>query len=72
MVINYELIAEDKKTGARAGLLHTPHGTFKTPMFMPVGTQATVKTVTPEELEDMAPRSSCPIRTISFSVPARN
>ncbi len=48
MVINYELIAEDKKTGARAGLLHTPHGTFKTPMFMPVGTQATVKTVTPE------------------------
>ena len=53
MVINYELIAEDKKTGARAGLLHTPHGTFKTPMFMPVGTQATVKTVTPEELEDM-------------------
>ena len=51
MVINYELIAEDKKTGARAGLLHTPHGTFKTPMFMPVGTQATVKTVTPEELE---------------------
>lgn len=53
MVINYELVAEDKKTGARAGLLHTPHGTFKTPMFMPVGTQATVKTVTPEELEEM-------------------
>lgn len=53
MVIHYELIAEDKKTGARAGLLHTPHGTFKTPMFMPVGTQATVKTVTPEELEAM-------------------
>ena len=51
MVINYELVAEDKKTGARAGLLHTPHGTFKTPMFMPVGTQATVKTVTPEELD---------------------
>lgn len=53
MVINHELVAEDKKTGARAGLLHTPHGTFKTPMFMPVGTQATVKTVTPEELEEM-------------------
>ena len=33
--------------------MHTPHGTFKTPMFMPVGTQATVKTVTSEELEDM-------------------
>lgn len=53
MVVNYELVAEDRKTGARAGLLHTPHGVFKTPMFMPVGTQATVKTVTPEELEDM-------------------
>ena len=64
MVINYELIAEDKKTGARAGLLHTPHGTFKTPMFMPVGTQATVKTVTPEELER---RSFYPIPTIFSS-----
>ena len=53
MVINYELIAQDPATGARAGLLHTPHGTFKTPMFMPVGTQATVKTVTPDELEEM-------------------
>ena len=53
MVIQYELIAEDPHTGARAGLLHTPHGTFKTPMFMPVGTQATVKTVTPEELHEM-------------------
>ncbi len=53
MVVNYELVAEDRKTGARAGLLYTPHGVFKTPMFMPVGTQATVKTVTPEELEEM-------------------
>ena len=53
MVVNYELVAEDRKTGARAGLLHTPHGVFKTPMFMPVGTQATVKTVTSEELEEM-------------------
>ena len=53
MVVNYELVAEDRKTGARAGLLHTPHGVFKTPMFMPVGTQATVKTVTPEELEEI-------------------
>ena len=53
MVIRYELVAEDAETGARAGLLHTPHGTFQTPMFMPVGTQATVKTVTPEELHEM-------------------
>ena len=51
MVIRYELQAECD--GARAGLLHTPHGTFKTPMFMPVGTQATVKTLTPEELYAM-------------------
>ncbi len=53
MVIHYELIKEDPHTGARAGLLHTPHGTFTTPMFMPVGTQATVKTLSPEELEEM-------------------
>ena len=51
MVITYELQAECD--GARAGLLRTPHGTFQTPMFMPVGTQATVKTLTPEELYDM-------------------
>lgn len=38
---------------APAPILRTPHGTFKTPMFMPVGTQATVKTLTPEELYDM-------------------
>ena len=43
--------------GARAGLLHTPHGTFQTPMFMPVGTQATVKTMTPEELKAMGSSS---------------
>ncbi len=53
MVITYELQKQCPHTGARAGLLHTPHGTFKTPMFMPVGTQATVKTLTPEELKEM-------------------
>lgn len=53
MIIRHELLAEDEHTGARAGLLHTPHGVFTTPMFMPVGTQATVKTLTPEELTDM-------------------
>lgn len=51
LVITYELQAECD--GARAGILRTPHGTFKTPMFMPVGTQATVKTLSPEELYDM-------------------
>lgn len=51
--ITYELQKECPHTGARAGLLHTPHGTFQTPMFMPVGTQATVKTLAPEELKEM-------------------
>ena len=46
----YELIAEDSATGARAGLLHTPHGTIETPVFMPVGTQATVKTLDQQDL----------------------
>ena len=49
--ITYELQKTCPHTGARAGLLHTPHGTYETPMFMPVGTQATVKTMTPEELK---------------------
>ena len=39
-------------TGARAGKLHTPHGVIPTPIFMPVGTQATVKGVMPRDLED--------------------
>lgn len=51
--VTYELIKEDSRSGARLGKLHTPHGTFDTPMFMPVGTQATVKTLSPEELYDM-------------------
>ncbi len=51
--IDYELIHKDKFTGARAGILHTPHGDFLTPIFMPVGTQATVKAVSPDELEDL-------------------
>jgi len=39
-------------TGARAGELYTPHGTVSTPVFMPVGSQATVKTLTPREIKD--------------------
>ncbi|WP_110952853.1 tRNA guanosine(34) transglycosylase Tgt [Anaerosinus massiliensis] len=53
MAVKYELIKECSKTGARVGKLHTPHGVFDTPIFMPVGTQATVKSVSPEELKDM-------------------
>lgn len=51
--ITYELIKQDETTGARAGIIHTPHGSFPTPIFMPVGTQATVKGVSPEELKDL-------------------
>ncbi|MDT3394585.1 MAG: tRNA guanosine(34) transglycosylase Tgt [Bacillota bacterium] len=51
--IKYRLIKKEKHTGARLGEIVTPHGTFKTPMFMPVGTQASVKTMAPEELKEM-------------------
>lgn len=51
--VSYTLVKECSQTGARAGILHTPHGSFETPMFMPVGTQATVKTLSPEELRTM-------------------
>ena len=53
MKIKYEKIKNEKNTKARLGLIHTNYGTVKTPMFMPVGTQATVKTLSPEELKDI-------------------
>lgn len=51
--VTYRLIKQEKHTGARLGELTTPHGTFQTPMFMPVGTLATVKSMAPEELKEM-------------------
>lgn len=51
--ITYEHIKTCKQSGARLGIVHTPHGSFETPMFMPVGTLATVKTMSPEDLKDM-------------------
>ena len=53
MDFKFELLKECSRTGARAGILHTPHGDIETPIFMPVGTQATVKTMSPEELENL-------------------
>ena len=50
--VTYELLHVCKQTGARRGVIHTPHGDIQTPIFMPVGTQATVKSMTPEELEE--------------------
>jgi queuine tRNA-ribosyltransferase len=52
-MITYELIHEDKLTKARAGIIHTPHGDIETPVFMPVGTRATVKAMTPDELKQI-------------------
>lgn len=51
MPVRYELLATCPHTGARRGRLHTLHGIVETPAFMPVGTQATVKTVGSEDLE---------------------
>jgi len=51
--LRFEIVAEDKATGARAGLLHTPHGTVETPVFMPVGTAGSVKGMTQAQLEEL-------------------
>ncbi|MEK3882711.1 tRNA guanosine(34) transglycosylase Tgt [Paenibacillus sp. PL2-23] len=53
MAVKYEFIKQCKQSGARLGRVHTPHGVIETPTFMPVGTQATVKTMSPEELKAM-------------------
>ncbi len=50
--LDFEIKKVDKKTGARLGVMHLPHGDVETPVFMPVGTQATVKSMTPEELKE--------------------
>ncbi len=48
----FEVIAKDRASSARCGRLYTAHGIVETPVFMPVGTQATVKTMLPQELEE--------------------
>ncbi len=54
MTIKFEVIKESKKTKARLGKLYTSHGIIDTPVFMPVGTRATVKAMTPRELENLS------------------
>lgn len=49
--VTYELIHQDRHSMARAGIIHTPHGDIETPVFMPVGTQASVKAMTVDELK---------------------
>ncbi|MBP2017198.1 queuine tRNA-ribosyltransferase [Symbiobacterium terraclitae] len=56
MAVRWELIQRDPASMARRGRLHTPHGVIETPVFMPVGTQATVKTLSPEEVWDLGAR----------------
>ena len=52
MAVRFCVTHEDNSTAARTGLLYTPHGVVETPVFMAVGTQATVKTMTPEEVRE--------------------
>lgn len=51
--VTYELKKICKQSGARLGVLHTPHGDIETPVFMPVGTQASVKGISPDELREI-------------------
>lgn len=53
MKIKYNLLKKEKDTHARLGTIETNYGTFETPMFMPVGTEATVKTLSVEEIKDV-------------------
>lgn len=51
--VSFSILATDPNSSARSGSLELPHGTVKTPIFMPVGTQGTVKTLHPAELEEL-------------------
>lgn len=51
---SFELIKNCKQSGARLGILHTPHGDIETPIYMPVGTQAVVKAMTSQEMHDIS------------------
>jgi queuine tRNA-ribosyltransferase len=55
-LVRYELLHVDAQTGARRGRLHTPHGTVETPVFMPVGTAGSVKSLSQEDLEGLGAR----------------
>ena len=55
-LVRFELLHTCAQTGARRGRLHTPHGTIETPVFMPVGTQGSVKAIAPDDLHTMDAR----------------
>ncbi|MBI3384728.1 tRNA-guanine transglycosylase [Candidatus Gottesmanbacteria bacterium] len=50
-MFSFKVLHRDKKTKARSGIVSTPHGSFATPAFLPVGTQAAIKGLSPEEVE---------------------
>ena len=50
-MFRFDLLPQARRQSARLGRLHTAHGVVETPAFMPVGTQATVKGLTPQQLE---------------------
>lgn len=51
-MFRFRVLQKDKKTNARVGEIATPHGVIKTPAFVPVGTQASVKSLTPDEMKE--------------------
>jgi queuine tRNA-ribosyltransferase len=53
MTFSFDLLHEDSRTAARAGLMHTPHGDIPTPVFAPVGTLGSVKTMVPADLHEL-------------------
>ena len=53
MALEFKVLKESSDCSARLGEIKTPHGVIETPIFMPVGTKATVKTMTPEEVKDL-------------------
>ena len=54
--VTFDLLKTDSRTKARRGVVHTPHGDIQTPIFMPVGTAATVKAMRPEQVEELGER----------------
>ncbi|MFA5006820.1 MAG: tRNA guanosine(34) transglycosylase Tgt [Candidatus Izemoplasmatales bacterium] len=54
MPFSFDVVRASRETKARIGVLHTSHGDFETPIFMPVGTQATVKTLDPQETMEVS------------------
>ena len=52
-MVKYTLLKESSECNARLGYIDTPHGRIETPIFMPVGTRATVKTMTSDELKEI-------------------